>query len=122
MQTIDKRTFLRGIKWDAEAGAMTLEAALKAALQGQIQEVATGKVLVGSTGNGQNVTFALPASSAEMSPSTVSRIISELYDLYEESSALVSDDTNDSLIFAQMMAALRPVRSFTMNCTNLRCA
>ena len=119
-RSIDKRTFLRGIKWDAERLAVTLADALKAALQGQIQEVSTGKVLIGTTGNGQQASFALP-SSGEMSPAAVTRIISELLDLYEESVPLVSDPDNDGLIFAQMMYALRPIRSIQTLHTNIRC-
>ena len=118
VRTSDKRAFLRGIKYDADAARLKLKTALMSALRGQVQEVSTGKVLIGTAANGQTVNFALPSS---FDAAAALRVVSDLVDLYEESEGLVSDPTNDGLIYAQMLDLLRPVRSYTHDHTHLRC-
>lgn len=119
VRTSDKRNFLRGIKWDADDARLPLRDALKAALRGQIQEVATGKVLVGTQANGQQVSFALPSS---FDAPTAMRVVGELYDLYEVSVAALTAGASDSLIFTEMMDRLVAVRSFSTDHSLLRYA
>lgn len=119
VRTADKRNFLRGIKWDADDSRLSLQAALKAALRGQIQEVATGKVLVGTQANGQQVSFALPSS---FDAPTAMRVIGELVDLYEKSVAALESGSSDAVIFAEMMDRLKPIKSFSTDHSFLRCA
>jgi len=119
VRTNDKRAFLRGIKWDADDASLALKDALKAALRGQIQEVATGKVLVGSQGNGQSVSFALPSS---FDAPTALRVVGELFDLYETSIAALDTGATDAEVFTEMMDRLQPVRSFTTDHSNIRIA
>lgn len=118
VRTSDKRAFLQCIKWDADEARITLKDGLKAALRGQVQEISTGKVLIGTAGNGQTVTFALPAS---LDAATAMRVVQELWDLYEAAEASVSDSTNVTLILAEMKDRLKAVRSFTLDHSLLRC-
>lgn len=117
-RTSDKRAFLNCILWDAEEARLTLKAALKAALRGQYQEISTGKVLIGTAGNGQTVSFALPPS---LDAATAMRVVQELWDLYEAAEASVSDPTSQTLILAEMKDRLKPVRSITYDHSLLRC-
>lgn len=118
VRTSDKRAFLNGIKWDADEARITLKDGLKAALRGQFQEISTGKVLIGTAGNGQTVQFGLPTS---LDAATAIRVVQELWDLYEAAEASVSDSTSEALIFAEMKDRLKAVRSFTYDHSLLRC-
>lgn len=122
IQTIDKRALLRGIKWDADQNDLSLHEALGLALRGQIQEIATGKILTAATANGQSVSFALPASSAGMTPQDITRIVATLMDLYEEALAALPADPTDAQVFTAMMNRLRAVRSVAMEFGGLRYA
>lgn len=121
IRIIDKRAFLRTIHWDALAKSVTLEDALKVALQGQIQEVATGKVLTGATSNGTTVTFSMPGSSAGMTPQDIARMVASLFDLLESAKADLESPT-DAAIFAEMMERLKPIANVHMDYGGLRCA
>ena len=118
VRTSDKRAFLNCIKWDADEARIALKDGLKAALRGQVQEISTGKVLIGTAGNGQTVSFALPAS---LDAATAMRVVQELWDLYEAAEASVSDSTDVDLIFDEMKDRLKAVRSYTLDHSLLRC-
>lgn len=104
-----RRLLLRGLGWDAEKLGITLQTALKCACQGRLEENKTGQQIVGASGNGASITFELPQSSTELTPSKVLESVSQLYDLYEIAVAeLEADETTatDSAILARMLQLL----------------
>lgn len=121
-----KRNLLRGIKWDSEAQGVRLETALKTAVRARYSETNTGNYLIGATGNGASVSFALPVASSAYTPDAVASAVSELYDLYESAIAELSADGNDeptdAQVFARMMALLKPVRSMGSDYSQLQTA
>lgn len=104
-----RRLLLRGIAWDAEKLGIRLREALKAACQGRLEESKAGQQIVGVSGNGASLTFALPQSSSELTPSRVLNAVSQLYDLYEQTLAELETDevtATDSAITARMLRLL----------------
>lgn len=119
VRTTDKRALLRVIQWGAQSARTSLAVALQTALQGHVDEVGGGKVLVGTQANGQSVSFQLPASFDAVS---AMRAVSELYDLYEQSAAALDSGASDAAIFAEMMDRLKAVKTFQTDHRFLRCA
>lgn len=109
-----KRNLLRGIFWDGEEAtpALDLQAALKAACRARYADTSEGLALVGTSGNGASITFALPNSN--YSQAVISSAVSQLYDLFDEATAeLVADGTatpTDEQVLARMLVLLKPVR------------
>ncbi len=110
------RLLLRHIKWQAEAGSITLEAALKAFAQARVAETATGKVLVGTAVGGHSVNYMLQPG---MSPVAVSETISFLLDLYERLTGATPAPADDAARFSAMMAELQPISETYNDFTSL---
>lgn len=110
-----KRNLLRGLQWDADEQGVRLEAALKSACRGRYSETNTGQILVGASGNGSSVTFALPQASSSFSPAAITVAVTDLYDLYVSAVAELAAEDNDSptdtQVLARMLVLLKPVRS-----------
>jgi hypothetical protein len=119
------RNLLRGLVWDAQDQGLRLEAAIKAACRGKYHETNTGLSIVGASGNGSSVTFALPQAASSFTPDALAVAFTELYDLYESAVAeFVAEGNatpNDAQVIARMLALLKPKRErssdFSQLCT-----
>lgn len=105
-----KRNLLRGLAWDAEDRALTLEAVLKEACRARVEETRTGKVLIGVSGNGANAQFALPQAASRLSPAEIDGACEQLYSLYETAIAELDTDEvaspSDAQIKSRMLSLL----------------
>lgn len=114
-----KRLFLREAAWSAPENGISLYETLKTAARAQLSTTATGKILVGTAGNGHSLTFNLPSNSGALTPETVAGTCEDLLTRYELASAyLISTDIptpTDAQILAQMMDQLVAIRSYTTN-------
>lgn len=105
-----KRNLLRGLAWDADDRALTLHNILKEACRARVEESRTGKVLVGVSGNGASVQYALPQAASRMSPAEIDSACEQLYTIYELSIAELATDgiaaPNDTQIKTRMLSLL----------------
>jgi len=110
--TAFRRLLLKGIQWDAEQAGVLLVDALKAACRAKYTSTNTGQVLVGATGNGSSVTFALPSEASTLTPTAVGEACSELDDLYTDCKAdlVTAGDAapTDDEVYAEMLFRLDP--------------
>ncbi len=77
------RLLIRGLAWDAEAGATTFAATLKSAAQSKLTSTQRGKVLVGTSSGGTAVQYALPPLG-DMTADDLATVLSELLDHVDE--------------------------------------
>jgi len=103
-----KRLFLRGIKWDAEQGDITLLAAIEAVCKARLDEIREGRVISQTGGSGATVSFTFPSGVA---PTDIASLASDMLDLYESIKADAPDATDDEM-FVAMMARLKPITNF----------
>jgi hypothetical protein len=101
-----KRNLLRGLAWDAQDRALTLEAVLKEACRARLEETKTGKVLTMAAGNGSQAQFSLPQAASRMSPAEVDSACEQLYTLYESTLVELATDGVDSPTDAQILARM----------------
>lgn len=124
-----KREFLYQLRKAAVDGGVTFIAALDTVASQRWEEVAQGKVLVGSSRSGHSVNFQIAAGSMGLSPVDMVELVSKIRDLYED--ALAADasllaDSNDEAAIHAIYAAIKadayfyPVRSYRTDHANLR--
>lgn len=125
-----KRLFVQGLKWDAEdqsteESPVTFYAALKAASRARLTDNKTGRVLIGSAGNGRTVTFALPMNGQGLTPTDIAELCGEMLRRYDEAKAdLVAAgtaDPTDDEIYAELLAKLVPITESTIDMQGMRC-
>jgi hypothetical protein len=104
-----KRLFLRGIKWDADEGATTLFAQLKAIARARLTDTKAGKVLILSLANGHRVDYALPMSGRDVTPRDVVELCEEMLTLFDTAKTNVGSTPTDDQIFAEMLGLLSPI-------------
>lgn len=88
------RLFIRGLAWDTERTGVSLLDGLKRVAFAKRDEVLKGKVLIGTTSSGTQVTFTLPpigALTAEDIAEVCSRILDKCDELIEETPTLEDD-------------------------------
>lgn len=115
-----KRLFLRGIKWDADEAALTLFAGLKAAARARLTNTKTGKVLIGSTGNGHSVEYALPMAGRDVTPRDAAELCEEMLSLFDTAKTNLGGTPTDDQVFAEMLGLLAPVTETYADFTLLR--
>lgn len=119
-----RRLLLQGIFWDSLDKGLSLFEALKTACRSSLKSTESGNFLIGTTSNGKNAQFEIPASGRGSSPQEIAEDLQSLYDLYEVSKAcLISGGTvspTDEQILVEMKRRIRPVRSFSLDHSGLR--
>ena len=115
-----KRLFLRGVKWDAASGSVTLINQLKTVAQARLTDTAKGRALVSTSGNGRTVTFQIPANGAGVTALEIVDLIEELHRLYESAVSYLGGSPTDDQIFAEMLRLLEPVVEVENDFSNLR--
>jgi hypothetical protein len=110
-----KRLLLKGLRWDAQKAGIRLREALKAACQARLEETKTGLALIGTSGNGASMTFALPQLASAIGQEAIIFAVSQLDDLLTDSEAdLITAGNaapNDDAILAEMLFRLKPRRA-----------
>ena len=121
-----KRLFLRKLSWDAEKKGQSLADVLKSAAIASIQDSGAGLVLVATTAQGHNVTYAMPPEGRGYSPSQISEAIEELLTRYDAAVAALIDGGNptptDAQILAEMLALMVAITEVYSDFTDLRTA
>ena len=110
------RAFYRTL---AETG-LSLSNGLYAALDTPYATVVSGRLILGTSANGQSVTFAGPGQGS-LQPNEVLALISWLIDRYDEAVVALGSGT-DAEILAQMLAYIKPIKSYRYRYTTLRSA
>lgn len=116
--TVDQRIFLRSLYKDSVAQAISLGEALEAALSSRFKDIEGGTVLVGTSGNGQSVTFSIPSRQSGLSPHETARLLESLLTLFEQTQASL-DSPSDLEIRDAMLAKLTPIRAVSTDFTNI---
>lgn len=126
LTTAYKRAYLRQVHREVEtSGESTLANALDAAAAAAISGNRTGRVIIGSSTQGQSVSFALP-SLRDATPGEIVELGDELLSLYTVSRQSLVDggvtSPTDDQILAEMLDRLVPVLSARSDYTSLRSA
>lgn len=122
-----KYLFAQGLKWDAEDASTTFFLKLKAASRAQLQTVNGGQVLVGASGNGASMTFALPQHSQNWTASDVADMCADLMKRYTQTAINLGGMPPggfgiplDAAIFTELLKNLSsPVTQSTSDFTGL---
>lgn len=121
-----KRLFLRKLSWDAEKKGQSLADVLKSAAIASIQDSGSGIVLLATTVQGHNVTYAMPPEGRGYSPSQISEAIEELLTRYDAAVAALIDGGNptptDAQILTEMLALMVAITEVYSDFTDLRTA
>lgn len=87
-----------------------------------ISQTRTGKILTMTAANGHTTQWTI---AGDISPLDLADVISELADRHEEAVAYLDanslDETNEELIFTEIMDKLRPVKTVYNDYSKLRC-
>lgn len=116
-KAVFKRALLRCIKWGSESAGISLEAALKAAMLARYSESSKGRFLIGTSGNGTSVSFAVPTG---LNPVDILETLEELYALYTLTEDADGGTPTDATVFATMLDELQEADSFFGDYTLLR--
>lgn len=118
------KLFLRGIAWDAAEASVSLLAQLKAVSRSQLQDTNQGRVLIGTSGDGVSVNYALPSGGSSFTQSDITELCSLLLDMYEhvtEGAALTDDAALKAMLAIFDASGRRRSRpSFSVNGGGLR--
>jgi hypothetical protein len=117
--TVDQRIFLRSLYKDAVGQSISLGEALEAALTARFEDIKEGSVLVGTSGNGQSVTFSIPSRQSGLSPHETARLLEQQLTLFETTKSNLAGTPTDEEIRDAMLAQLVPIRSLSTDFTNI---
>jgi hypothetical protein len=113
-----REAILRSTYSKATSEGITLLAALEALMAARINENATGKILVGTAGNGHSVTFA---PLAHLTPVEMIEGAVQLLRLYETAAAYLGGTPTEAQIYAEMKALnAAPANELYSDFTQLR--
>ena len=120
-----KQLFLRCAKWDSEDAGATLFETLKLMARGRFEDSGNGSQIISTSANGKTVTFAMPSGARGLDNLLVSELCAEMLTRFDSTVSYLSaatDGSQDAEIYAQMLADIQPVKSFSKSYTSMRCA
>lgn len=105
--------FVQCLKWDAEDQSVSFFDSLKTACRARLAENQSGRVLIGSMGNGKQVTYALPQGASDLTPSAIASLCGELLRRYNEAKADLIAGGNatptDEQIYDELVGRIQPI-------------
>lgn len=104
-----KRIFLRCVKADAAARALTLLAVLEEAATAQVKKTAGGITLISGSGNGHSYNI-LPNAGAGLTPLDFAEMLSDIMDRYDAAVVALTvegeDAPTEAEIYTEIMRTL----------------
>lgn len=103
-----RKGLLLSLSRGATSQSLTLIAAINAAMDGSVQGIGTGRQIIGTSGNGRSVSFAIPDGAAEVTPSELLETYVVFYESYNRSWAALgiaepTTSASDAAILARML-------------------
>lgn len=108
VQASFKRLFVRKLLRDASEAGISFEDALWAVADARVEDVERGKIVIGTSANGNATQFSLPSFQGVFyTPADICDMVERIFEVYEDAQTALGDSATDGQLVVQMLIDAR---------------